>query len=541
MLRRLVFNSFLVFFCLFLFCSSSYSASEGWKLWLNGRSLGVVPVDSRGGNVFVSLGKMGELLEFKLKPKDDTLVISVGKDKVQVVKGAAAVWFNVQLVPLAAPASFDGQRWWMDSRSALKIMQMLLNSMGKGQSIAWKGSEMGDPSPGGPISPSGQNDNIAGSLMTVETTNDKSPVIKAPSARLRDLRWGKYEDKVRLVLDLAGKDFPDIKTLSGRMEIPFAFSSSFNPANVFSPYPSVVKAGVTNYGSSFILSLSHASVNVQHFRLEDPQRLVVDFMLDKVGQLNPVQKNPVSTLKDWKSMEDRKQNISSTATSQLVVIDPGHGGKDPGAVANGIREKDINLQISKRIVSHLTRRGIPARLTRTGDSYLRLQERTHLANEWNAAMFVSIHANALPPGRHATGMEIYLMALPTDKDAMQLALIENKELANGDGNAESIQASDKKTRMLLNILGNMQQNAKIDESTQVAEVLFSSGKRKGLPMRRVAQAPFYVLRGAGMPAILIETGFITEKKEARLLASSSYQEKLAASLAEGIYAYLEKM
>ncbi len=541
MLRRLVFNSFLVFFCLFLFCSSSYSASEGWKLWLNGRSLGVVPVDSRGGNVFVSLGKMGELLEFNLKPKDDTLVISVGKDKVQVVKDAAAVWFNVQLVPLAAPASFDGQRWWMDSRSALKIMQMLLNSVGKGQSIAWKGSEMGDPSPGGPISPSGQNDNIAGSLMTVETTNDKTPVIKAPSARLRDLRWGKYEDKVRLVLDLAGKDFPDIKTLSGRLEIPFAFSSSFNPANVFSPYPSVVKAGVTNYGSSFILSLSHASVNVQHFRLEDPQRLVVDFMLDKVGQLNPVQKNPVSTLKDWKSMEDRKQNISSTATSQLVVIDPGHGGKDPGAVANGIREKDINLQISKRIVSHLTRRGIPARLTRTGDSYLRLQERTHLANEWNAAMFVSIHANALPPGRHATGMEIYLMALPTDKDAMQLALIENKELANGDGNAESIQASDKKTRMLLNILGNMQQNAKIDESTQVAEVLFSSGKRKGLPMRRVAQAPFYVLRGAGMPAILIETGFITEKKEARLLASSSYQEKLAASLAEGIYAYLEKM
>ncbi len=498
-------------------------------------------MDSRGGNVFVSLGKMGELLGFKLKPKDDTLVISIGKDKVQVVKGAAAVWYNVQLVPLAAPASFDGQRWWMDSRSALKIMQMLLNSAGKGQSIAWKGSEMGDPSPGGPISPSGQNDNIEGSLMTVETTNDKTPVIKAPSARLRDLRWGKYEDKVRLVLDLAGKDFPDLKTLSGRIEIPFAFSSSFNPANVFSPYPSVVKAGVTNYGSSFILSLRHASVNVQHFRLEDPQRLVLDFMLDKAGQMNPVQKNPVSTLQDWKPVEDRKQNISSPATSQLVVIDPGHGGKDPGAVANGIREKDINLQISKRIVSHLTRRGIPARLTRTGDSYLRLQERTHLANEWDAAMFVSIHANALPPGRHATGMEIYLMALPTDKDAMQLALIENKELANGDGNAESIQASDKKTRMLLNILGNMQQNAKIDESTQVAEVLFSSGKRKGLPMRRVAQAPFYVLRGAGMPAILIETGFITEKKEARLLASSSYQEKLAASLAEGIYAYLEKM
>ncbi len=542
MLRRLVFSSFLMFFCLFLFCSSSSFAAEGWKLWLDGRSLGVVPVNSHGGDVFVSLGKMGELLGFKLKPKDDTLVISSGKDKMQVVKDAAAVWYNVQLVPLAAPASFDGQRWWMDSRSALKIMQTLLNSGKKGQSIAWGGSEEGDPSLGGPVSPSGQNDVIAGPLTTVETTtNGQTSIMKAPSAKLKDLRWGKYEDKVRLVLDLAGKDFPDIKTLSGRIEIPFAFSASFNPARVFSPYPSVVKAGVTNFGSSFILSLSHSSVNVQYFSLEDPQRLVVDFMFGKVGQIKPVQKQSVSTLKDWKPMENRKENISSTVTSQLVVIDPGHGGKDPGAVANGIREKDINLQISKRIVSHLTRRGIPARLTRTGDSYLRLQERTHLANEWNAAMFVSIHANALPPGRHATGMEIYLMALPTDKDAMQLALIENKELANGDGNAASIQASDKKTRMLLNILGNMQQNAKIDESTHVAEVLFSSGKRKGLPMRRVAQAPFYVLRGAGMPAILIETGFITEKKEARLLASSSYQEKLAASLAEGISAYLQKM
>jgi N-acetylmuramoyl-L-alanine amidase len=95
--------------------------------------------------------------------------------------------------------------------------------------------------------------------------------------------------------------------------------------------------------------------------------------------------------------------------------------------------------------------------------------------------------------------------------------------------------------MLLNILGNMQQNAKIGESTSVAEVLFNHGKRKGLPMRRVAQAPFYVLRGAGMPAVLIETGFLTEKKEARLLASSSYQEKLAGSLAEGISSYLAHM
>jgi N-acetylmuramoyl-L-alanine amidase len=175
-----------------------------------------------------------------------------------------------------------------------------------------------------------------------------------------------------------------------------------------------------------------------------------------------------------------------------------------------------------------------ARLTRDDDRYLKLNTRTTLANRWDADAFVSVHLNALPKGRHAKGVEIYIMALPTDKDAMALAKIENAEIVNGsNGNGGD------KTDILLSILGDMQQNNKIQESTSFAEALFASGKGGGLPMRRVAQAPFYVLRGAAMPAVLVETGFISEKSEARLLANPSYQEKLAKALAKGIAAYLK--
>ncbi|MEA4881590.1 MAG: N-acetylmuramoyl-L-alanine amidase, partial [Synergistaceae bacterium] len=180
--------------------------------------------------------------------------------------------------------------------------------------------------------------------------------------------------------------------------------------------------------------------------------------------------------------------------------------------------------------------GIDVRLTRNSDVYLTLKERTNLANQWNAEVFISIHANALPKGRHATGMEIYLMALPTDKDAMQLALIENRDMAEGNG--DTSKAADSRTKMLLNILGNMQQNAKISESTGFAEHLFAAGQKGKIKMRRVAQAPFFVLRGAAMPSVLIETGFLTEKSEARMLSDGTYQNRMADSLAEGIAGFL---
>lgn len=225
----------------------------------------------------------------------------------------------------------------------------------------------------------------------------------------------------------------------------------------------------------------------------------------------------------------------------IVVLDAGHGGHDPGAMANGAHEKDINLKAVLQLGAILQSYGVDIRYTRDTDVYLKLAERTAFANSRNAAVFVSMHCNAMPKGKHAAGLEFYIMALPSDKDALQLAITENKEISGGaDSVNEAEQRSDKKTKLLLKILGDMQQNDKINESTTLAEVMHLSAKTSGLPMRKVGQAPFFVLRGAAMPAVLIEMGYLTDAAEAQRLNSQSYRESLCRSFAKGIVSYIKE-
>ncbi len=225
----------------------------------------------------------------------------------------------------------------------------------------------------------------------------------------------------------------------------------------------------------------------------------------------------------------------------IVVVDAGHGGHDPGAADNKVREKDVNLKAALQLAQILKERGVDARLTRSTDVYLKLAERTEFANKNNADVFISLHCNAMPKGKSGVaGFEIYIMALPSDKDAMNLAIAENREISgNANSAAEVQQKADKKTQLLLKILGDMQQNDKIGESTALTEVLHANAKKSGLPMRKVAQAPFFVLRGAGMPAVLVEMGYLTNAAEAQRLNSAAYRDKICRSLADGIITYIE--
>nr|MBQ6739278.1 N-acetylmuramoyl-L-alanine amidase [Synergistaceae bacterium] len=223
---------------------------------------------------------------------------------------------------------------------------------------------------------------------------------------------------------------------------------------------------------------------------------------------------------------------------KIVVVDPGHGGKDPGTAANGVTEKNVNLAVGLLLERELKSMGFDVVMTRRTDVYLKLQERTDIANKAKADVFVSVHVNALPSAKKTSGFEIYIMALPTDKDALNLAKIENREYVEGKANNNSAEV-DKRTELLLRILGDMQQNNKINESTELAEALFKAGNSSSLPMKRVAQAPFFVLRGAGMPAVLLETGFVTNETEAKLLAHPGYQERIAKAMAAGVADYLQ--
>ena len=355
---------------------------------------------------------------------------------------------------------------------------------------------------------------------------------------IRGLRWSTSRERVRAVIDCSDGAEPQIRVEKGSVRA--LFSSALEVLEgIPSPYGNV-SVDLERGPSGVSLVFSSKSLRVERLALDAPRRIVLDFFFESPADIRvlPAPAQDPTPKPSGKSPRARPAQPSARrGGKRLVVVDPGHGGKDPGATANGVREKDINLGIGLALEAVLRSKGFEVRMTRRTDVYLKLQERTDIANQANADVFVSVHANALPSLKNTAGFEIYIMALPTDKDALTLAKIENREYVEEKSGSSA--AVDRRTELLLRILGDMQQNNKISESTELAEALFKAGKLRGIPMKRVAQAPFFVLRGAGMPAVLLETGFVTNLKEAKLLAHPGYQRRIAEAMAEGIVSYLK--
>jgi len=365
-----------------------------------------------------------------------------------------------------------------------------------------------------------------------------TPGVSNTPGELRAVRWSVTNERIRAVLDCSDGTNPEPRLVAGRIVIPFA-SVVDNLQGVPSPYENVRAEIERHSDGTATFSFAAAGVRVERMVLDAPRRLVFDFIFNVptvVREVSPVPQ-PQATTAGVPATHAPTDATRRASGRMVVALDPGHGGRDPGAVAHGLREKDINLAIALRMERALQDRGFDVVMTRRTDVALRLRDRTDIANNANADIFVSIHCNALPPGRNAAGFEIYLMDLPTDQDALELARRENREYLEDDaGNV----VADRRTELLLQILGDLQQNIKLNESTAAAEVLFRAGNDAGLPMRRVAQAPFYVLRGAAMPAVLLEVGFLTNPAEARLLANPSYQQRVADAMARGITNYLRQ-
>lgn len=214
-----------------------------------------------------------------------------------------------------------------------------------------------------------------------------------------------------------------------------------------------------------------------------------------------------------------------------IVVDPGHGGKDPGAMAFGLKEKDLVLAVSKKLAKELkTAYRYEVVLTRTKDVYLPLEERTAVANTQKSDLFLSIHVNA-SADKASNGIETYFLNLATDANAMRVAALENATSTHSIGEMQDILAS-------------LMKNSKIDESSRLARFVQTnliSGLNKTFKPRDlgVKQAPFYVLIGAEMPAILAEISFITNPEEAKLLQTDEYLDKIAKQIAAGVVAYIE--
>jgi len=279
------------------------------------------------------------------------------------------------------------------------------------------------------------------------------------------------------------------------------------------------------------------------FSLRDPFRIVIDVWGGN-GAAKASAGPPAGPAEPPDAFIDKTRKMPRGALAKQlalgvrrVVIDPGHGGKDFGAPGffPGVHEKDIVLEIAKRVARKLREElGLEVVLTRSDDRYLTLEERTAFANTRNGDLFVSIHTNASRDPR-AYGTETYFLNLATDDESIRVAAMENA-------------TSTKNISDLHSILNDLLKNAKINESSRLAAfvqgALVKNLNLKGydrIKDKGVKQAPFYVLLGARMPSILVETAFISNREECQRLTNPSYQDNLADSIVKGIRTYIQQL
>jgi len=217
----------------------------------------------------------------------------------------------------------------------------------------------------------------------------------------------------------------------------------------------------------------------------------------------------------------------------IVVIDPGHGGKDPGAVgANGTQEKEVVLQVARKLKARIDReKGMKAILTRDSDKFIPLRERMDIAHKHKADLFISVHADANPSTR-VNGSSVYILSEngASSEAARVLAESENSyELKFGGRNT-----SDKIASVLL----DLSQNAMMDRSLSLAKGVLNELTKVNNPLRRrVESARFVVLRSPDIPSMLVETAFISNPTEEKRLRTAEYQQKLASAMFQGVKRY----
>ena len=274
------------------------------------------------------------------------------------------------------------------------------------------------------------------------------------------------------------------------------------------------------------------------FHLYDPFRIVVDVQGTKEAdsEAEPEAEAKPRDASDGPQKGDVPDATVSLArqlglTVKRIVIDPGHGGKDPGCQIGGRYEKEITLNIARLLARKLREKmGCEVFLTRDKDVFLSLEQRTAIANMKKADLFISLHVNA-HKDRRIHGLETYFLNMATDQSAVLVAARENA-------------TSEKSISDLQTILNDLMLNTKIHESSRLAHSVQTGmvgGLNKRYPDIRslgVKQAPFYVLIGAEMPAILVEVGFLSNSRERERLVDRAYQERITDGISDGIRRYM---
>lgn len=369
------------------------------------------------------------------------------------------------------------------------------------------------------------------------------------SNRLRALLCLIFLLGVTLVLATPAKDSLEVN-IKGTIQISYLPIANLDNRNfcdieaVASLFRATVKTDVADnrisiniYDESFIFltNTAYFSFKNNDYRYSYPMLanrgktyLPVEFVITFLPQL----------FKDKISWNGKKLTITEPSAKiiKTIVIDPGHGGRDPGAVGKTLRanEKDINLSVSLQLKALLEKdMGVKVLLTRSDDRFVSLQARTKFANENKADLFISIHTNA-SRDRSSRGIELYYLSTAKTTEARAVEALENSVVEIYEGGSEAVRKYDGVDLILSDMLQaeNLEHSSNLATKLQMNICTGTASCNRG-----IKQANFYVLRGAFMPAALVEMGFISNATEESFLVNRQYQERIARTIFEGIKSF----
>lgn len=403
-------------------------------------------------------------------------------------------------------------------------------------------------------------------------------VVLARQATLKDVRSWNSGDKTRVVFDLSDDTEPDLFMLDDPLrlvvDVPDTRAAdTIRDRMAGSGMVKQIRTGVRHEtGLRIVIDLEEL-VSPKSFMLQPDAdhgyRLVVD--LHEPGDSGPTQiasndhdaADRASTDTGDRHDKTAEQNakamaqvanapkVKSESSSQpqrvartpeppsrdiVIVIDPGHGGKDPGAHGpGGTREKDVVLQIARRLSTMVEAQpNMRAVMTRSGDHYIGLRQRMVEARKAKADLFISIHADAAPHGAHASGASVYALSHhgATSEHARWLARRENA--ADMVGGVSIKDKDDGLASFMLDLSQSASIEASLDAGSRVLQQLGNLGS---LHKAKIQQAGFMVLKSPDIPSFLVETAFISNPSEERRLKTAAYQKKLARAMLQGINGY----
>jgi N-acetylmuramoyl-L-alanine amidase len=285
------------------------------------------------------------------------------------------------------------------------------------------------------------------------------------------------------------------------------------------------------------IKLAQFNQNTLRLVFQNPKKLTVRFKKDAnklIIRAEPKEKQSSTVLKKRIQRVQAKKAPTRLDRNKVIVIDAGHGGKDPGAIGyRGLKEKDVVLKIAQELRNILRARGYKVYMTRDRDVFIKLRHRTKYANRKKADLFISIHANAVgrKDAKKVQGVECYFLSKSRSSRAKKVAAMENSadlEDMNYYGKESFLNTLNYHNIIAANKLAIDLQRGALGELEKSYKNVCDAGVREG---------PFWVLVGAQMPAVLVEVGFITHPAEGKRLASRKYQNKIARGLANGVERY----